>query len=116
MSSERLKMAREMAGLSRRQAAMLLGFPIDHLERGAEEPTPARLEALAVVYDVTTCWLRGHDPEVDLPDGDQLEASDRGRLHDRLASTRSCSHCDRAGGTKHAAIDIVAVATGVLIW
>lgn len=62
----RYAQARERAGLTRAQAIRILGFPTDHIERGAESPTPDRHAAMARAYGVSECWLRGHDPDPDL--------------------------------------------------
>ncbi|HET9893139.1 MAG TPA: helix-turn-helix transcriptional regulator [Mycobacterium sp.] len=64
----RLARARVLAGLSRSQAAKLLGWaqgPLCAMESGVgAPPTNAELRQLADLYGVSAAWLAGADPVV----------------------------------------------------
>jgi transcriptional regulator with XRE-family HTH domain len=98
--------ARERAGLSRAQALRVLGFPTDHIERGAEEPTRERLEAMAEAYGVSVCWLLGHDtePNIDelrrLASDKRVSDADWREIADFAAMTWSCDSCATEKGTR----------------
>lgn len=65
----RLKMSRELAGLSLNQAATLLGWKRDELaelERPESQAGIGELTQLSALYGVTKIWLRGC--HVELPD------------------------------------------------
>jgi hypothetical protein len=95
----RYEQARTRAGLSRAQAARMLGFPTNHIECGAETPTPDRHAEMARGYHVTECWLSGHHPTPDMTALAQ-QAQDRGvSEHDwdeialLVQSQSTCSDC-----------------------
>lgn len=60
----RIKEAREAAGLSQQFVALTLGVKppsVCNWENGKSEPTPANLRALAQLLDVSTDYLLGND-------------------------------------------------------
>ncbi len=62
--SERLKLAREFAGLSQLQAAKLLGVSrptISEIEASRRNVTSAELVQLSDIYDVEINWLLGEE-------------------------------------------------------
>lgn len=64
MIQERLRMAREMAGMSYRQAAKFSEGRVDaktieSLEAGQRQPSEDEISVLANTYDVKLDWLRG---------------------------------------------------------
>lgn len=67
--AERLRLAREMAGLSQGQVAKLLGLhrpSISEMEAGRRKVASEELVELASTYGVTIEWLLGADtPESD---------------------------------------------------
>jgi transcriptional regulator with XRE-family HTH domain len=68
--AERLKAAREQAGLSQGQAARLLGLhrpAISEIEAGRRRVSAEELARLAGVYDVSISWLTSGDSEVPDP-------------------------------------------------
>lgn len=79
---DRLAVARDLAGLTERQAARLTGLSVAEVhavEAGDRALTPAELATVAEVYDVRPEWLCGHstaNPEAedalrDLPESDR---------------------------------------------
>ena len=63
---ERIKIAREMAGLSQGQLAKLMGLhrpSITEIEAGNRRVTTDELEQLAQHCDVSTLWLLGEGEE-----------------------------------------------------
>ena len=61
----RLRVARDMAGLSQAQAAGLLGLhrpSISELEAGRRRVSVDELKHLAEIYGVSTSWLLGEAP------------------------------------------------------
>lgn len=74
--SERLRLAREQAGLSQGQVARLLSMhrpTISEIEAGRRRVTAQELAVFARVYEVSVAWLSCSDQEDD-------EADDRVRL------------------------------------
>jgi transcriptional regulator with XRE-family HTH domain len=62
--AERVRRAREMAGLSLGQAARVLGClrqTVADFEAGYSTPQPSHLQQMADVYRVSLAWLRGDD-------------------------------------------------------
>jgi transcriptional regulator with XRE-family HTH domain len=75
----RIRMAREMAGLSQGQVAKLMGLhrtSITEMEAGNRRVSTEELEQLAVHFDVSTSWLLGED-EGDKPDQAKLQLAAR---------------------------------------
>jgi transcriptional regulator with XRE-family HTH domain len=67
--THRLKEARQRAGLSVGQAAVLLSMSSETLlvvEKLHDLPDTALLLQLADLYRVSACWLSGHNPQPDL--------------------------------------------------
>ena len=61
---ERIRIAREMAGLSQGQLAKLMGLhrpSVTEMEAGNRRVTTDELEQLARHFDVSTSWLLGED-------------------------------------------------------
>jgi transcriptional regulator with XRE-family HTH domain len=96
----RIRMAREMAGLSQGQVARLMGLhrpSITEIEAGNRRVSTEELEQLAVHFDVSTSWLLGED-ETDQPDQakvqlaarelEKLKPEDLDRLMKLLATIR----------------------------
>ena len=75
----RIKMAREMAGLSQGQLAKLMGLhrpSISEMEAGNRRVTTDELEQLAVHFDVSTSWLLG-EGEATTADAAKLQLAAR---------------------------------------
>ena|SRR5579863_5286636 len=75
----RIRMAREMAGLSQGQVAKLMGLhrpSITEMEAGNRRVSTEELEQLAVHFDVSTSWLLGED-ESEKPDQAKLQLAAR---------------------------------------
>ncbi len=96
----RLRMARELAGLSQGQVAKLMGLhrpSITEIEAGNRRVSTEELEQLAVHFDVSTSWLLGED-ETNKPDQakvqlaarelEKLKPEDLDRLMNLLATIR----------------------------
>lgn len=72
--SQRLKLAREQAGLSQGQIAKILNYhrpTISEIEAGRRKVTSEEVAAFAKYYDVSTSWLLNEsesedDPSVEL--------------------------------------------------
>lgn len=97
--AERLRMAREMAGLSQSQVAKKLGMhrpSISEMEAGRRSVTANELVDLAEMYGVTIAWLTGTDkhaagdPRVELAARElaRLKPKDVERLLRVLATMR----------------------------
>lgn len=68
---ERLRLAREQAGLSQGQVARMLSMhrpTISEIEAGRRRVTAEELATFARIYEVSIAWLSGADAEDD--DGD----------------------------------------------
>jgi len=64
--AERLRIAREHAGLSQGQVARLLGLhrpTISEIEAGRRRVTAQEVTAFAAAFHVTAAWLLGEAPE-----------------------------------------------------
>jgi transcriptional regulator with XRE-family HTH domain len=75
----RIKMAREMAGLSQGQVAKLMGLhrpSVTEMEAGNRRVSTDELEQLAVHFDVSTAWLLGED-EAESVDAAKLQLAAR---------------------------------------
>ena len=65
--AERLRAAREQAGLSQGQVARMLGFQrptISEIEAGRRKVSAEELSRFAETYDVSVGWLTTNEPEV----------------------------------------------------
>lgn len=93
MGENRIRRAREMAGLSVAQAAKLIGVSrgmVDHIERmNAGEITRAYARRFAELYDVSLEWMLGEVPRLDLEAVRHLRGAEkiemRGRDRDDIA-------------------------------
>lgn len=78
----RLRMAREMAGLSQGQVAKLLGLhrpSVSEIEAGRRKVSADEITRLAEIYGVSLSWLaraKGEDSEAD-PHDDRIELAAR---------------------------------------
>jgi transcriptional regulator with XRE-family HTH domain len=75
----RIRMAREMAGLSQGQVAKLMGLhrpSITEMEAGNRRVSAEELEELAGHFDVSTSWLLGQD-EGSGPDSAKIQLAAR---------------------------------------
>lgn len=75
----RIKMAREMAGLSQGQVGKLMGLhrpSVTEMEAGNRRVSAEELEQLAGHFDVSTSWLLGED-EGSSPDAAKLQLAAR---------------------------------------
>ena len=103
MVATRLRVAREMAGLSQGQIARLLGLhrpTISEIEAGRRRVSAEELTQFAKRYRVTVTWLTGDDPETIDPAEDpriqlaarelrKLRPADLDRVMRVLAALRS---------------------------
>lgn len=65
----RIRLAREMAGLSQGQVAKLIGLhrpSVTEIEAGNRRVSTDELEQFARHFDVTTSWLLGEEEETEL--------------------------------------------------
>ena len=68
--AERLRAAREQAGLSQGQVAKIFGYQrptISEIEAGRRRVVADELPKFAEIYDVTVSWLTRTDSELDDP-------------------------------------------------
>lgn len=88
----RIARAREMAGLSRAQAARLLGWLCLYEEDGEPDPNESQLAALADLYGVSIAWLRGQPVELSESTRDLLRSveppGERARLTELLEAVQ----------------------------
>jgi len=80
-SGDRVRWTREQAGLSRGQAARLLGLTVEWVtgvEHGTVIPTGEQLKAMAVTFGCAVAWLQGAKPQLNA----QNEALLRSVTHD----------------------------------
>ena len=66
MIAQRLRMARELAGLSQAQVAKMLGLKrpsVSEIEAGRRRVSAEELARLAKIYDVNIQWLIGMESE-----------------------------------------------------
>lgn len=78
--AQRLKKARELAGLSQRQVADILGLhrpSVSEIEAGNRRVSAEELVRLAETYDVSVAWLLGEAPETLNPEDPRLELAAR---------------------------------------
>ncbi len=99
--SERLRLAREQAGLSQGQVARMLSMhrpTVSEIEAGRRKVTAEELAAFSRVYEVSVAWLSCSDPEDDAADDRvrlaarelaKLKPSDLDRILKLLAAMRS---------------------------
>lgn len=76
----RVRLAREMAGLSQGQVARLLGMhrpSISEVEAGRRKVTADELVELARIYAVNVSWLAGEGVELPDPDRDRIDLAAR---------------------------------------
>ena len=97
--AERLRLAREQAGLSQGQVAKMLGMhrpTISEIEKGGRKVKAEELPLFADAYGVTGPWLAGTDGEADVDarvmlaarELSTLKADDLDRVLRFLASLR----------------------------
>jgi transcriptional regulator with XRE-family HTH domain len=96
--AERLRAAREQAGLSQGQVAKILGYQrptISEIEAGRRRVAADELPKFAEIYDVTVAWLmqtdsEETDPAVELAARElaKLRPDDFGRVMKLLQSLR----------------------------
>jgi transcriptional regulator with XRE-family HTH domain len=98
--SERLRFAREQAGLSQGQVAKVLGMhrpSISEIEAGRRRVGAEEMTEFARVYDVSISWLSGSDENEDMPDARvrlaarelaKLKSADLDRVLSLLATMR----------------------------
>ena len=90
--ASRLRLAREMSGLTQRQVAKALGWhrpTVSEIEAGRRKVSAEELPALAEIYDVSVPWVIGEGDEE--TDGD----ADRVRLAARELSKLRVEDLDR---------------------
>jgi transcriptional regulator with XRE-family HTH domain len=96
--AERLRAAREQAGLSQGQVAKIIGFQrptISEIEAGRRRVAAEELPRFADIYDVSVSWLmrsdsKDADPAVELAARElaKLKPDDFGRVMKLLQSLR----------------------------
>lgn len=81
---ERLRLAREQAGLSQGQVARMLSMhrpTISEIEAGRRRVTAEELKEFAKIYDVSIAWLSGsNDTDDDTDDRVRLAARELAKL------------------------------------
>ncbi|MBL8680196.1 MAG: helix-turn-helix transcriptional regulator [Myxococcales bacterium] len=78
--AQRVRTARENAGLSQGQAAKHLGLPrpsITEVEQGRRKVSAAELAAMAALYGVSIGWLACEDDDVPDAAQDQIQLAAR---------------------------------------
>lgn len=83
--ASRLRLAREMAGLTQGQAANRLGLhrpTISELEAGRRRLATGELREFSELYDVSTTWLLGEDQDDEVSDRVRLAARQLQKLTD----------------------------------
>jgi transcriptional regulator with XRE-family HTH domain len=78
--ANRLRSARDNAGLSQGQAAKQLGFQrptISEIEAGRRRVTAVELSAMAKLYGVGVAWLACENEETADPERDRIELAAR---------------------------------------
>ena len=83
--ANRLKLAREMAGLTQGQAAIQLGWhrpTVSEVEAGRRRVLAEELKTLAELYGVNIPWLIGEAEGDGISDKARLAARQLGRLSD----------------------------------
>ena len=83
--AHRLRLAREMAGLSQGQVARELGWhrpTISEIEAGRRKVSAEELSTLSEVYGVNTSWVLGEQSSNLAEDKAMLAARELGKLND----------------------------------
>ena len=83
--ASRLKLAREMAGLTQGQVATQLGWhrpTVSEMEAGRRRVLAEELNTLAELYGVNVPWLLGEAEGDDISDKARLAARELGKLSD----------------------------------
>ena len=83
--ASRLRLAREMAGLTQGQVATVLGWhrpTVSEIEAGRRRVQAEELTVLAELYGVRTPWLVGEDDSDKISDRVMLAARELGKLKD----------------------------------
>ena len=78
--ASRLRLARELAGVSQAQVAQMLNIPrpsISQIEAGNRKVSAEELVAIAKLYDVSASWLAGSEPDEPDPGSAQAELAAR---------------------------------------
>jgi transcriptional regulator with XRE-family HTH domain len=81
--AQRLRLARENAGLTQGQVAKKLDLQrptISEMEAGRRRVAAEELATLATLYHVDTAWLAGQDPSDEDTDRIKLAARELGKL------------------------------------
>lgn len=107
---ERLRMAREQAGLSQGQVARMLGLhrpTISEIEAGRRKVSATELAELAKIYDVSVLWLIGEETPTTTRDARvELAARELSKLSEedleRLLSLLSTLRTHEESGDGHA--------------
>ncbi len=76
----RLRLARDMAGLSQAQAAKLMDLhrpTVSEIEAGRRRVTVEELKLFAKIYRVGVAWLAGDRPESANPKDDRIQLAAR---------------------------------------
>ena len=79
--AERLRIAREQAGLSQGQVARLLGLhrpSVSEIEAGRRKVSADELVALARIYGVSSAWLTGEEDATDDETAARIKLAARG--------------------------------------
>jgi transcriptional regulator with XRE-family HTH domain len=82
--ANRLRLAREQAGLSQGQVAKQLGMhrpTISEIEAGRRRVSADELAAFARLYDVSTTWLVDEQSEISDADQDRIQLAARKLAH-----------------------------------
>ena len=82
--AQRLRAAREQAGLSQGQVAKMIGYQrptVSEIEAGRRRVSAEELTQLAEIYGVSVSWLASNDPEVPDP-AVELAARELAKLKD----------------------------------
>jgi len=77
---ERLRLAREMAGLSQAQVATMLSLhrpSVSEMEAGRRKVSAEELTKLSEIYDVSMSWLTGLDKEEGVEESDRIKLAAR---------------------------------------
>ena len=83
--ARRLKLAREMAGLTQAQVARVLGWhrpTVSELEAGRRRVSAEEVSVLAKVYGVSTAWILGEESSEVTSDRVVLAARELNKLND----------------------------------
>lgn len=103
---ERLRLAREQAGLSQGQVARMLGVhrpTISEMEAGRRKVSATELAEFAKIYDVTVSWLLGEETQTTAGDArielaarelSKLSGEDLDRLLSLLSTLRTQKESD----------------------